>query len=120
MIGRHAFRLLLLSAAFALATLLFGWWGIALVAVAWGIVARESRGTGLVSSLGALLAWAALLAWSALEGPVGRLAATLGGILGAPGLALIALSLLFPAALAWAGARAAAGVAASVTTSRGS
>ena len=116
MIARLALRLLLLSAAFVVATLLFGWWGIALVAVAWGMVARNTPGAGLLAGAGAMLAWAALLAWSAFEGPVGRLAATLGGIMGAPGAAFIALSLIFPAALAWAGARASAGLVSAATS----
>ncbi len=119
MIGRLVLRLLLLSAAFVVATLLFGWWGVAVVSVAWGILARESRGAGLAAAAGALVAWAGLLAWSASAGAVGALAATLGGIMGTPGAAIISLSLVFPAALAWAGARAAAGLAALVTA-RGS
>lgn len=119
MIGRLALRLLLLCAAFVVATLLLGWWGVALLAVAWGVTARDTRGAGLVAGAAAMLAWAGLLAWTALHGPATALAATLGGIMGAPGFAFIVLSLIFPAALAWAGARASAGTAAAFT-SRGS
>ena len=114
-----ALRVVQLSTAFAVATLLFGWWGIAAVAVAWGIIGREGRGAGILAAVSALLAWASLLVWSSGNGAVGTLASTLGGIMGAPGVAFIVLSLAFPAALAWAGARAAAGLAA-LATSRGS
>lgn len=119
MIVRLAARVVLLAAAFIVATLLFGWWGVAHVAIVWGILARDTRGAGVVSGVSAMAAWAALLAWSATGGPVSHLATTLGGIMGAPGLAFIALALVFPAALAWAGARTAAGIA-EVVTSRGS
>ena len=118
-IARVALRVTLLSAAFALATLLVGWWGVAIVAIAWGIIGGQTRGSGVLAAAGALLGWALLLAWSASRGPVGELAARLGDMMGAPAAALIALSLVFPAALAWAGARAAAGASALVT-SRGS
>lgn len=116
MIARMALRLLFLSAAFVVATLLIGWWGVAAVAVAWGIIGRETRGAGILAGAGAFLGWALLLAWSASSGPIGKLAATLSGIMGAPAAALFALSLVFPAALAWAGARTAAGIAALATS----
>ena len=112
--ARIALRLVLLSVAFVIATLLVGWWGVAIVAVVWGVIGREARGAGIVAGTSALVAWALLLAWSFARGPAGELAATLGGIMGTPASAFIALSLVFPAALAWAGARAAAGAAALV------
>ena len=116
-VARIALRIVLLAAAFAVATVLLGWWGVPVVAIAWGFLGRESRGAGVGAGISALIAWAFLLAWSASRGPVGNLAATLGEIMGAPAAALVALVLIFPAALAWAGARAASGFAA-VATSR--
>lgn len=117
--ARIALRIALLSAAFAVATLLFGWWGVPVVAIAWGTIAWRTRGTGLVAALAAIIAWAGLLGWSALRGPVGELASTLGSVMGAPGVAIVGLTLVFPAALAWAGARLSAGITA-IVTARGS
>ena len=116
MLAPSALRILLLSAAFAVATFLVGWGGVVVVAIAWGIMARYIRAAGIQAGASAMIGWALLLALSASRGPVGHLAATLGGIMGAPAAALIALSLIFPAALAWAGARAAAGLAALATS----
>ena len=115
MIGRRVLRIILLAAAFVVATLAVGWWGVPIVAVAWGIIDRGARGSGVMSGAAAMLAWAALLGWFALRAPIGRLAETLGGVMGAPGPALVALTLIFPAALAWAAARTAAGVAGVLT-----
>ena len=117
--ARTVLRIALLAGAFAVATLLFGWWGVPVVAVAWGAIAWRTRGAGLIAALAAIIAWAALLAWSASRGPVAELASTLGAVMGAPGVAIVGLTLVFPAALAWAGARMAAGITA-IVTARGS
>ena len=117
--GRTVLRLILLGAAFTLATLLFGWWGVPLVGIAWGAIAWRARSAGVVAAIAALGGWGAILAWSASRGPVSGLADTLGAIMGAPGVAILALTLVFPAVLAWAAARTATGVAA-LLTSRGS
>lgn len=117
--ARTALRIALLAAAFAVATLLFGWWGVPIVAIAWGAIAWRTRGSGLIAALAAVIAWTVFLAWSASRGPVGELASTLGAIMGAPGVAIVGLTLLFAAALAWAGGRMAAGIAA-IVTARGS
>lgn len=117
--GRTVLRLVLLGAAFALATLLFGWWGVPAVGTAWGAISWRARSAGVVAAIAALGGWGAILAWSASRGPAGALADTLGAIMGAPGAAIVALTLVFAAALAWAAARTAAGVAA-ILTSRGS
>lgn len=109
MTGRLALRVTLLAIAFALATILFGWWGVPLVAVIWGLVAHATPGPGATSAAAAAVAWAALLGWTALSGDVAALAGILGGIMQAPGAALVALTILFPAAVAWAGARMASG-----------
>jgi hypothetical protein len=112
----------LLAAALALATLVFGWWGVPLTAALWGALVRGRPGAAGAAAVGAAGAWGALLARAALAAPpTASLAATLGGLLRVPAPALLAVTLLYPALLAWGAAtvagaalrprRAAAGVA---------
>jgi hypothetical protein len=97
-----------LVAAFALGTALFGWWAVVALAALWGALARSRAGAG--AALAAAAAWALLLGMTATRGSVLGLAGKVAGIVGLPGAALIALTLLFPALLAWGTAEVAAGV----------
>ena len=55
---------------------------------------------------GAVLGWAALLGWTAWHAPVMPLAQRVGAVFQLPSWGLLALTLLFPALLAGAAARA--------------
>lgn len=104
MIARRAGRMILLAAAFGLATWLVGWRGVPAVAAAWGAVGWRRRGTAADSALAAALAWTALLAMVAARGDLLAFAGRLGGIFQLPGHAVILATLLFAAALAWSAA----------------
>ena len=113
MTPRLALRVPLLALAFALGTFWFGWWAVPLLAALWGILTRgEASGAAVAAALGALVAWATLLLWSAIRGPVSELAAALTGVMGVPAAALVVLTLLFPAALAWSASTVAQAAAA--------
>ncbi len=104
-------RVVLLALAFAIATVLIGWWGVPLTGAAWGVLGRLAPRSALVASASAVLAWSGLLLWGAARAPVASLASTVGGALGVPGAALVVLTLAFAAIVAWSAARAAAGLA---------
>jgi hypothetical protein len=118
-LARTLVRLALLAPAFALATWAFGWWTVPVLAAAWG--AARARGTRrpvesaidrgpAEAAAAALVAWGALLAAAAARGPVGALAGGLAELIGAPAAALVVLTLVFPALLAWSAAAAARGL----------
>lgn len=104
MMLRALVRILLLAAAFALATVGFGWWTVALVAALWGIIARGLRSGAFVAAVAAMLGWGALLAWGAVHGPVVELAVKLAAVMQIPPAALVLATLIFPALLAWSAA----------------
>jgi len=105
-------RLVLLSAAIALATIAFGWWAVPVVAAVWGVVARHQRGSALADGLASVVAWAGLLGADAARGPVGALAATLGGILGTNAIGVYAITLALPGLLGVTAAIVGRGIAA--------
>ena len=90
----------MLALAFALATIVAGWWGVLVLGAVWGVVARASSHPGWVAAAAAGSAWLALLLWTATQGPVGLLAAKVGGVMGVSGWALIGLTVLYPTMLA--------------------
>lgn len=97
--------MLVLTIGFAGATLIVGWWGIPVLAGAWGVWTRGRPPARVraasASAVSAALAWSLLLAWTAVRGPLPQLVATLGGVLGFPGILLVAATLAFGALLAW-------------------
>jgi hypothetical protein len=93
-------RLVLLATAFALATYAFGWLAVPLVAAVYAVITSAQRGSALVSGVAAMLGWGTLLAVTASRGPVGTLAAELGGVLKLPTVAVYAVTLAFPGLLA--------------------
>ncbi len=99
---RRAGQVLLLSGAIALATIVFGWVTVPVLAFAWGVVASDSK-PGAVSGMAAGLGWGWLLLWTAAVGPAGELASRAGGVLSIPSVALVMVTLLFPMVLAWGG-----------------
>jgi len=98
-------RLVLLSLAFAAATLVFGWWSTPLLGLAWGFLGRGTSRPALAAGLAASTGWVLLLGWSAALGPVPLLAGKLGAIAGMPGMVFVALTVLLPFLLAFAAAR---------------
>jgi hypothetical protein len=90
------------AAAIAALTWLVGWWGVVVAALALGIVHRRHGGRAAEVALAAALAWGVLLGSDLLVEPGTRLLGVLGGVLGVPVLALVAITLAFPALLAWA------------------
>lgn len=107
---RSVVRIVLLAVAFGLATATFGWWTVPVLGVVWGAVAgRGPPGGGFpawwehpgrTAALAAALAWLGLWLWTALNGPMGTLLHRLSGVLGLPGVVLIGMTLLYPAAVA--------------------
>jgi hypothetical protein len=100
--------LALVAVAMTVLTWMIGWWGIVLAAVVVGLAFHEQGGGGWRVALAAALSWAALLVVDAIGGPFGRLAQTLGGVMRVPAVALVALTVLFAAGLAWSAATVAA------------
>ncbi|HEU4566115.1 MAG TPA: hypothetical protein VFS05_15750 [Gemmatimonadaceae bacterium] len=99
-----ALRIALLALALALATLVAGWWGVPVAAAAWGVMARGRAAAAREAALAAAIGWALLLAWQATRGPLGALASRLAGVFGVPTPALILITLLWGALLAWSAA----------------
>jgi hypothetical protein len=93
-------RLVLLAAAFAIATFVLGWWAVPIVAAIYAAISSAQRSSALTSGLAAMVGWAALLAITAARGPVGTLAKELGGILQIRPMGVYALTIAFPGLLA--------------------
>lgn len=93
-------RLVLLAAAFAVATFVVGWWAVPVVAAAYAAITVNQRGSAVVSGVAAILGWGALLAMTASQGPVGTLAGELGGVLQLKPIGVYAVTLAFPGLLA--------------------
>ena len=118
---RGPIRLALLAAAFALGTWALGWWAVPALAALWGAggallnqgptgPTRAGRHAALEAALAALVAWGAILAVAAARAPLGALADRLGGIMRLPAAALVLLTLVFPALLAWSAAALGRGI----------
>ena len=99
---RFALRVTLLALSFGIGTWILGWWTIPLFAGVAGVLARDVRHQPLAATLAAAVAWGALLAWSGTQGSVRSFSRIAGGAMGISGVSLILLTLIFPAALAWA------------------
>lgn len=95
----RAVRVLVLVVAMLAATWIAGWWGVALVAAAWGW-----RGRAPDAAVAAFTAWGLLLAWTAASGAAVPFARRLGGIFFLPAWAMILVTPLFAALLAWGAA----------------
>ncbi len=91
----------LLGVAFAVATALFGWWAVPLLGCLWGVYEEARNKPALVAALAGGLGWLILLIWNAVAGPMLLLSARAAGVLGVPSATLVALTLLYPMALAW-------------------
>jgi hypothetical protein len=98
-------RLLAIVAGIVAAlTWIAGWWGVPLVAAVTGALFWTRRGiTGLVA-FAAVIAWSALILVDGLGQRFGALAGVVGATLRVPAGALLAVTLLFAALLAWSAA----------------
>jgi hypothetical protein len=99
---------LLLAALMTAATWICGWWGVAVMALIVGGVYRAEGGRARRAALAAVEGWALLLIFDAMAGPFGHVASTIGGAMSIPAGALLMVTLLFPALLAWSAAMVAA------------
>ena len=102
-------RLVLLTVAFIVGTWVFGWWAIPAIALLWGLIARGASGSALTAAVAAVLAWAALLGLDAVDGRFGVLLARIAPVFTLPGIALVGVTLLLAALLAWSAAAFAGG-----------
>jgi hypothetical protein len=107
MSARTGVLLLALFGVNLMGTVVLGWWTVPLFGVIWGwfspmrlTAVRAANGAALCAAL----AWGLLLGWAALHGPLGELARRLGVVMHLPAPALLVITLLFPAALAWSAA----------------
>ena len=109
---KKAVGFLALALAFFLATWL-AWWAVPVVALLWGVIRPGVRRPAASAGFAAALAWAAWLIADMVAGAggLGVLADRLGGVMNLPGYALITLTLIFPASLAWSATALAGGLA---------
>jgi hypothetical protein len=98
---RQAAAFLLLTLAFAAASLL-GWWAIPATAALWGIMRPVAQRPAIFAASAAALAWTGWLVMDAFSprGDFSGLAVRLGGIFSLPASALLAATGLFAALLA--------------------
>lgn len=93
-----------LTALMAGATTLGGWWTVPIIAAIW--VRVFPHAAVRTAMAGAASGWAALLIWTASRAPILPLTHRLAGVFQLPPWGLLALTLLLPALLAGAAARA--------------
>jgi len=96
--------LMIVAALLVAATWIAGWWGVPLVAAVVGVLLCTRRGIAGVVALAAVIAWSLLILVDASNGRFGALARVVGGTLRLPAGALLAVTLLFAALLAWSAA----------------
>ncbi len=97
---RPTVKFLLLTEAFAVGTFAFGWWAVPVLALAWALLVSSSRPV-LFATICATAAWSGVLLLDAARGPLDVVAQRFGGVTGFPPIALIAVTILFPALLSW-------------------
>ena len=96
----------LLATALGIAALtwLFGWWGVVIAALVAGAALHRRSSAAWLVALAAVVAWGALVGVDMLGGRFSTLAASIGGVLRVPAGALLVVTLLFGALLAWSAA----------------
>jgi len=95
-----------LSCALAIAatTWIVGWWGVAVVGLVAGALLWRRRAIVWSIALAASVAWGALLLLDASSARFGALASSLAGVMRVPAPAIVIVTLLFAALLAWSAA----------------
>lgn len=110
-----ALRTLVVTAAFAAATLI-AWWALPVAAALFGVLTRDDRSGPVVAGAAGMLSWGAILGYDAWVGPVGNVAAALGGVLQVRPIAVYVLALAFPGLLAVCAAIVARAIARTVAS----
>ena len=95
---------LAVAAAVAALTWLLGWWGVVVAALIAGVLLRRRRGAAWLIALAAIVGWSALILVDMLGGRFSTLAASIAGVMRVPVPALLVVTLLFGALLAWSAA----------------
>ncbi len=94
-------RLLIVAVAVALGTTVFGWWTVPVIAVVYGVVARNTTAPGWTAAAGAALAWGGYLSVLAFGGaPIGRFGGELAQAMAIPSWGPHVATMLFPALIA--------------------
>jgi hypothetical protein len=86
------------AVAFGVGTWFFGWWAVPVIALAAG-ASRHIRPLSL--AVAALAAWGVLLVIDSVGPGMQPLTVALSGVMGVPSIAVILLTWIFPALLAW-------------------
>ncbi|HLE55757.1 MAG TPA: hypothetical protein VJB15_01605 [Rhodothermia bacterium] len=107
---RATVKFLLLTEAFAVGTFAMGWWAVPAVAFAWAVVVDSRSRPVFFATLCAMAGWGSVLLLDAARGPLDVVAQRFGGIIGFPPIVLIALTILFPALLAWSASSVGVGI----------
>lgn len=103
-------KFLILSEAFAVVTFAGGWWAVAVVGLAWGVTSAPGTRPVLWATICAATGWLSLLLLDAARGPISEVALRFGGVVKLPPFALFAVTLLFPALLAFSASAVASGI----------
>ena len=96
--------LTIVAAILVAATWVAGWWGVPLVAIVAGALLSTRRGIAGLTALAAVIAWSVLILVDGASGRFGALAGAVAGTLTLPAAALLTVTLLFAALLAWSAA----------------
>jgi hypothetical protein len=96
--------LTIVAAILVAATWVAGWWGVPLVAIVAGALLAARRGIAGLTALAAVIAWSVLILIDGASGRFGVLARVVGATLKLPAGALLVVTLLFAALLAWSAA----------------
>lgn len=87
-------RTLIVAVAFVAASAI-AWWAVPIAAAAFGALTFRDRSGPVVAGLAGMFAWTGILVYDATRGPVGTVAATLGGVLQIRPIAVYVLTLAF-------------------------
>lgn len=96
--------LTIVAAILAVMTWIAGWWGVPLVAAVVGAILCTRRGIAGLTALAAVVAWSVLILVDGASGRFGVLAGVVGATMTVPSGALLTVTLLFAALLAWSAA----------------
>jgi hypothetical protein len=105
-----ALKILLLGSAFALRTVVTGWWAIPILGATWGLIGPNRKRAPLLAAVSAGWGWVLLLLWNAWQGSLLTLANRAAGVMGMGGASLLGITVAFSMVLAWAAAVVAGGM----------
>ena len=95
---------LAVAAGVATLTWLLGWWGVVVAGLIAGVLLRQRNGAAWLVALAAMAGWSALIVVDMLGGRFSTLAASIANVMRVPAPALLVVTLLFGALLAWSAA----------------